>query len=241
MKVTANNWQYETGGAQYQAARPDTKDEEQKNSAEEIKPDLDEPIISSGFAAGKSAESSDSGMKMKSSAPDDSVGQLAALLARSETKIDVQLVNSKAMRALTSLEMSVLNSEGNEKEKIRRMIRRMKKLIKRINKKLRHLSKEEQLETRRKAAEKRENEQEAAKLRQELSRSQKKRRREEKEYAQKEMAEDIKESAREMNFSLSGSTSETQAAPFVPELSSAAGTDITAAVSLEEASFDVTV
>lgn len=95
-----------------------------------------------------------SNFKISTSMPDDSVGQLATELARSETRMDVVQVSSKAMRALANLKMSYVLSEGKEKEKIAQMIRRMERLTKKIHKKMRHLNNEEQLELQRKRAQK---------------------------------------------------------------------------------------
>lgn len=70
--------------------------------------------------ASQKADSSPSSSKVKSSVPDDSVGELAAMLARAETRIDVQQVASKAVRALTNLKMSAAASEGKEAKKLLR-------------------------------------------------------------------------------------------------------------------------
>ena len=81
---------------------------------------------------GQAKESS--GFKMNLSMPDDSTGQLASELARSETKMNVLQVSSKAMRALGTLKIAYALSEGEDKEKIGRMIRRMQKLTRQIQK-----------------------------------------------------------------------------------------------------------
>ena len=144
---------------------------------------------SQGAGAGKD--------RMKSSTPDDSVGQLASELARAETRIDVQLVSSKAMRALANLKMSSMSCDEKDKKKIQQMIRRMEKRMKRIQKKLEHLGKEEQLENQQRKAEKKKEEQKAKEIREELRGRRNKRRREERRYALKELAEDGKNAAQE--------------------------------------------
>ncbi len=237
MKVTASNQQMEAASSWYQTVRPEQTEEKEAQEDRTLQPDMDG--LSRTLPSVSGQESKDSqGMRIKSSAPDDSVGQLAALLARAETKIDVQQVSSKAMRALVNLQMSLSTCEGTEKAKIGRMVRRMKKLIKRIQKKLRHLSKEEQLENQRRLAEKKGNAPEEAKLQDELSVRRKKRRREEKNYAQREIIEDIKEAARETNPSTSGLGA---ASPSAPDLSALADLGGSATADLAGASFDVTV
>lgn len=143
------------------------------------------------------------GFQMKSSSPDNSVGQLAAELARAETKIDVQQVLSKATRALASLKMSAYASQGDDAKKALQMIKRMEKLIKKIQKKLKNLSKEEQLENQQKKAEKQQEAEKAKQIREELRTRRKRRHREEREYALKEMGEDNKNAANEMLTSVS--------------------------------------
>lgn len=154
------------------------------------------------LSSSQASKGKGSDFKLESSEPEDSVGQLAAMLARAETRLDVQQVNGKALRALASLRMASASSEGDEAKKIAQMIRRMEKLLKRINKKLKHLGNEEQLEKRRAQAEKKLEEKKEELLRQELRTKRKKRRRDEREYAQKEMAEDQKTAAGEATQAL---------------------------------------
>lgn len=164
-----------------------------------------------------------SNFKMSVSMPDDSTGQLASELARSETKMDVLQVSSKAMRALGTLKIAYALSEGDEKEKIGRMIRRMQKLTRQIQKKVKNLSKEEQLELQRKRAEKREELEKELEIRKEISKRRKKRRREENRYAAKEMAEDRKEALQETLDAIAGLGSSSSAAAAAEGLVSAAG------------------
>lgn len=138
-----------------------------------------------------------SNFKMSVSMPDDSVGQLATELARSESKMNVLQVSSKAMRALANLKMAYALSEGKDKEKIGQMIRRMQKLTRQIQKKIKNLSKEEQLELRRKHAEKRQEMEKELEIRKEIRSRRKKRRREENNYAAKEVGQDRKEAMQE--------------------------------------------
>ena len=93
-------------------------------------------------ASQKISENTDS-LKISCSIPEDSTGQLAAMLARAETKIAVLDVSSKATRALNSLKMASALAEGDDAKKVAQMIRRMEKLINRIHKKQQHLNKEE--------------------------------------------------------------------------------------------------
>lgn len=204
MKVTARNWRPEPlNSAMYRTVSQENEGGTEEKAAERPAY-MNDWSDSSENNFKKTSEKPGDGVKMKSSAPGDSVGQLASMLARAETRIDVQQVSSKAMRALTSLKMSSVASEGKEKEKIARLIRRMEKLIKRINKKLHHLSKEEQLEAQRKQAEKKANQQKEAELRKELQRKRTKRRRDERNYASKEMTQDQKESSQELMDSQEG-------------------------------------
>ena len=148
-------------------------------------------------ASQKISENTDS-LKISCSIPEDSTGQLAAMLARAETKIAVLDVSSKATRALNSLKMASALAEGDDAKKVAQMIRRMEKLINRIHKKQQHLNKEEMLELQKKAAESRKEMEKASKLDDELRGKRTKRRRDERNYAQKELAEDEKNNAQEM-------------------------------------------
>ena len=63
--------------------------------------------------------------KVSCSLPDDSTGQLAAMLARAETKMDVQQVSSKAVRALSALKMASVFAEGDDAKKAAQRIRQI--------------------------------------------------------------------------------------------------------------------
>ena len=159
-----------------------------------------------GLLGLSSSQGSDTsgGFNMKSSAPEDSVGQLAAMLARAETKFDVQQISGKAMRALVNLKASAATAKGDDAKKLAAQIRRMEKLIKRIEKKLKHLGKEEQLELEQKRALEKEEKQKADLIEDELKTRRKKRHRDEKNYAAKELAEDQKEASNEMLSAVAG-------------------------------------
>jgi len=168
---------------------------------------------------GQAKESSN--FKMSVSVPDDSVGQLATELARSETKMNVLQVSSKAMRALGNLKIAYALSEGEDKEKIGQMIRRMQKLTRQIQKKMKNLNKEEQLGLQRKRAEERQQQEKEMEIRKEISKRKRKRRREENQYASKEVIQDRKEALQETLDSIAGLGSSSAAAE---GLVSAAGT-----------------
>ena len=177
---------------------------------------------------------------MKGSAPKDSVGQLAAELARAETRLDVQQVMSKAMKALANLKMSAYVCEGADAKKARQMIKRMEKLIKRIQKKMKHLNKEEQMTNDQKRAEKQQQEQKAKQIREELRTRRNRRRRDEREYAMKELNEDNKSQSGElMNSVMAGM----HAAAGSPDLSALAGAGVAdlSATPGDMGSIDITV
>lgn len=159
---------------------------------------------------GQAKESSN--FKMSVSVPDDSVGQLATELARSETKMNVLQVSSKAMRALGNLKIAYALSEGEDKEKIGQMIRRMQKLTRQIQKKMKNLNKEEQLGLQRKRAEERQQQEKEMEIRKEISKRKRKRRREENQYASKEVIQDRKEALQETLDSIAGLGSSSAAA-----------------------------
>lgn len=214
MKVTAKNWQQDVSSAMYKTTLRQANAENDKELIPETEdnlltePDVDALSDSLKALSAKSPENSGSDkFKVKSSAPDDSVGELASMLARAETRIDVQQVASKAMRALTNLKMSAASSEGSDAKKIAQMIKRMEKLIKRIQKKLQHLAKEEQLELRQHRAEKEMQTQKAKALQYELASRRKKRRKDEQNYAMKEIAEDRKNATNEVISNMVGSFS----------------------------------
>lgn len=216
MKVTAKGWSADASNYIYAAApspkeAEDTKktvgskiteDNKTKENNKTKDPDTDRLLESLKSLSTSSAKKENSNFKMKSSMPDDSVGQLASMLARAETRIDVQQVSSRAIRALASLKMAQVASEGSDAKKIAQMIKRMEKLIKRIQKKLQHLSKEEQLENQKKRAEKKQEEQLVREIQKELNTRRKKRRRDERNYANKEMAEDAKNSSAELTSNM---------------------------------------
>ena len=152
-----------------------------------------------------------SNFKMSVSMPDDSTGQLATELARSETKMNVLQVSSKAIRALGTLKIAYALSSGEDKEKIGRMIRRLK-----------NLSKEEQLELQRKRAEKRQQQEKELEIRKEITKRKRKRRREENHYASKEVMQDRKEALQETLDSIAGLGSSSAAAAAAEGLVSAA-------------------
>lgn len=183
------------------------------------------------------------GLNISCSIPDDTTGQLAAMLARAETKMDVQQVSSKAVRALSTLKMASVFAEGDDAKKVTQRIRRMEKLINRISKKQQHLNKEEVLEMQRKSAESRKEMKRARELESELSNKRTKRRRDERNYASKELARDEKEASQEMIANMAGAVSSAAASAPGPDLPAmadlgAAAADISVA---EGASLDITV
>ncbi|MCI8443109.1 MAG: hypothetical protein HFG27_11340 [Provencibacterium sp.] len=186
------------------------------------------------------AASSGSG-KVKVSAPDDSVGQLASELANAHSKLDVSTISGKAMRAMASLRMSLAFAEGKEKESIRRMITRMEKLQKRIRAKMKHLNKEEQLERRRIKAEKDQQMEKARSLKDELRSRRSRRRRDEHNYAQRELTEDWKEN-QAGNISASAGTAVSASAAATPVAAAAeiaAPAEVSAAPVADGALLDV--
>ena len=234
MKVTSEYGQQSLRSIGYPSA-PSSKETTDKVSEEPEKetslwtePDMDTLSDSlKSLSANQSDQSGAGNFKVKSSSPDDSVGELASMLARAETRMDVQQVASKAMRALANLKMSAVASEGKDAKKIAQMIKRMEKLIKRIQKKLQHLSKEEQLELREKKLEKEQQAEKAEEGREQLKARRKRRKKDEQEYARKEMGEDAKNAISEMVSGLTDAISSssstvspgTSPAP-VPDISS---------------------
>ncbi len=172
-----------------------------------------------------SSQESKGNFKMKSTGGEESVGQLAAMLSRAETRMDVQQVSSRAMRALTSLKMNYAVSSGDEAKKLAQQIRRMEKLIKRVQKKLRQLGKEEQLERQKKRAREKLQEQKEKEIKEELKSRRKKRRREERQYAMKEMARDGQSSAKETAESIAASMG--AAGEVLPSGAEALGSSVT--------------
>ena len=215
-------------------APPVSSADKGKNSGEKDKEmDLLVSSLKQMAQQASAPKSSGSNGKVKSSMPEDSVGQLASLLAKAETKADVLPVSSKATRALSNLRIAAAFSEGKDKQKIQQMIRRMEKLIKRINKKMRHLNQEQQMEMRKKAAEHKMEMDEAKEIGEELRRRRTKRRREEQKYAKEELNEDQKEAMKEMFEGMPGMASSP-----VPQGGSSAGAGMDAAGDAVSASMD---
>ena len=212
------------------------EDDNKKNPADAMK------------ANGQMADGTGGGFNISCSVPDDSTGQLAAMLARAETKMDVQQVSSKAIRALSALKMSSVFAEGDDAKKVSQRIRRMEKLINRISKKQQQLNKEEVLELQRKSAEKLKEMKRAQELKKELDNKRTKRRRDERNYAAKEIAQDEKEAAQEMYANMTGASASCAS---VPASVSAPSSDLPAMADLgavaadlsaaEGASLDITV
>ncbi len=197
VEETAGNAKAAAGGAEETAGKVFG---EQEGKGQEA----DTDVLTKHLEAFSRETSGDTGggMKMKASTPDDSVGSLAAMLARAETKLDVQQVSSKAMRALINMKAAAPYCEEGDKRKVQRMIKRMEKLLKQINKKLKALGKEEELQRRKEKAAKKQDEVKEKQLENELLTRRKKRRKEERSYAMRELAEDNKEAANEMTQAL---------------------------------------
>lgn len=211
MKVAASNWQANavsrqaspTAGSPMSGKNSKTRtgaasdprdidtDILETSAASLLKTGRDSKSLSASGSAAREADS-DAPFKVKSSGPENSVGQLASMLASAETVMDVQLVLSKAMRALAELKMAAISCDGKEAKKYAQQIKRMEKLIKRIQKKIKHLSKEQSMEERAKKAAKKAQLEKEKQIRQELKARRRKRRREEREYALKEQATDGK-------------------------------------------------
>lgn len=215
MKITARNQQQDL----YRSAHG-TRQKEQNA----------DPLIA--FSAQNSRDTPEGGGKIKASVPDDNIGQLASELANGRTKFDVIQVSSKAMRAMANLRMAGALCEGEDKEKVNQLIRRMNRLLKRIRTKIRNLDKEEQLQKRQEKAEKRKEEQKARTLGNELRSKRNKRRREEWDYAQKELAEGKNSSG---NASPAATPAVSDAAP------ASAPVSLDMAAAAESVSVDITV
>ena len=219
MKVTAGSWQQGISGSLYRTAQQE-REKEAEAGVEMQKAAAQNGLSKAG--SGQAAGSPSSG-KVRASLPDDSVGELAALLARAETKLDVHQVSSKVMRGLANLRMSAALCEGKDKEKANKMIRRMEKLLKRVYKKLKQLGKEEQLEQQREKAEKKMEDQKAEELRDELKCRRNKRRREEREYAMKENAEDHKAAAADGSLLPGGDAGSVPSSSELPAMAGSGG------------------
>lgn len=266
MKVTANNWQMAQRTYRLLASQEQVKDQEQLTDQEqkelptatETRPgttvtgiqkqdkdqtsDLD--LLVKSFDAQSAAGSAGSG-KVKPSSGSTSgsgIGELAAQLAQAQTKLDVQQIAGKAMRALVNLQMAAAMSEGTDKKKAQQQVARMKKLIKRINKKMQHLAKEEQMELKIKKAEKKQELKKAEELQKELKKHRTKRRRDERNYASKELSKDRQEATNEMVNSLGGAASSDPTAA-TGSLDAAAGVPAMSGdmMSLEPVSIDISV
>jgi len=207
MKVTAGNWQPDS--AAYHSSRTSQNRKAETDTSYGPQNAVDADILETSPASTAKEAEPDSDFKMKSSGPKNSVGELAAMLARAETLMDVQQVYSKAMRALTDLRMGAIASEGKDAKKYAQQIKRMEKLIKRIQKKLKHLSKEQSMELQAERAAKKAELEKEKQIRQELEARRKKRHRDEKEYALKQLAEDGKTSVNETVSSMLSSVSPT--------------------------------
>lgn len=194
MMIRAAAWQQGAADSLYRNGQQTGEDQIQEKDEKKMQ-GSQEPFSA---VPGRSVSSSGNGTnKIKASVPDDNVAQLASELANCQTKLDVQQVSGKAMRALAGLRMSGALSEGKDKEKIAQMIRRMQKLIKRIRIKMKGLTKEEELEKRRKRAEEEQKEREAREIKDELRNRKNKRQRDERDYAMKEAARGGQEAAAE--------------------------------------------
>lgn len=228
MNITEKNWQLTGGNTVYPPVRSGN------NSAKPASVSGENSTRVSEKAPEKSG-SPDS--RLKSSTPDDSVGQLAAELSHAETKMDVLQVLSKATRALANLKMSAYTCDKKDAKKVAQMIRRMEKLIKRIQKKVKQLSKEEQLEIQQNKAEKQKKLEMAKQIREELRSRRNRRRREERNYAQKELAADAKDS---LNETLSSVTASSMYNPQTALYGADGNIDLSA-ISADGLSVDITV
>ena len=237
MKVTSNNWQTNTETVRSFLNR---KEDSEKAAEESMLPDTDILDHTAEALDSLKSEGNDSDYRMKGSAPKDSVGQLAAELARAETRLDVQQVMSKAMKALANLKMSAYVCEGADAKKARQMIKRMEKLIKRIQKKMKHLNKEEQMTNDQKRAEKQQQEQKAKQIREELRTRRNRRRRDEREYAMKELNEDNKSQSGELMNSVMAGMHAAAGSTDLSALAGAGGADLSAAPG-DMGSIDITV
>ncbi len=217
MNVTGNIWMPDITGAPYRAASKEQAAavQEQKTDRNPAAYAVQEQKSSVQDKLEQMKEQSKSGsFKMKSSIPDDSVGQLASMLARAETKLDLIEVSAKATRALLNLKAAAISCDEKDRKKVTQRIRRMEKLIKRITKKQRLLTKEEALERQRAQAQKRKEAQKEQEIAGELRKMRNKRRREERKYAQEEISEDRKEAMQETMSSIAGfSSSSSPSAP----------------------------
>lgn len=230
MKVFASNWQSSAVNP-YQTSRTASSKEKEgtglagRQSAED-RFSLESSVVPEPNSRSSASDRSGSDFKMKASGPDNSVGELASMLARAETVMDVQQVLGKSMRALAQLKMCALCSDDKEAKKYAQQIKRMEKLIKRIQKKLKQLGKEQRIEEQRKQAEKKAQAEKEKQLREELRSRRRKRRRDELRYALKEISEDQKMETGELVSSVTGSMMNSSPS----DLSSLVGTEGAAAL-----------
>ncbi len=211
------------------------------NDTEDEEKNLEDVVSASSEQ--ESDSTSAGSFKVSCSIPDDSTGQLASMLARAETTLDVQQVSSKALRAMNALKMASVFAEGDDAKKVTQRIRRMKKLISRISKKQQQLNKEETLELQRKSAERRKQMEQAQDLKKELDNKRNKRRRDERNYAAKENAQDNKEALQDMYANMANASSAAPVSASVPDLSAITDLGVSTAdlSAAEGVSLDITV
>ena len=174
-------------------------DEQRKNLLSQLK-EQEEAREKSQAQMMQAAMGKSSGGKVSvSTSSQNSVGELATMLANAQSTMDVQRVISKGMMALAGLKMAQPLAEGKQKNKITAQIRRIEKLLKRSRNKIRHLNKEAELERKQKKAE-----QKAHAQREELKSRRNKRRRDETRYAQKEVSKDAQERQEAMLEGMAG-------------------------------------
>lgn len=179
-------------------------DEQQKNLLSQLK-EQEEAREKAQAQMMQAAMGKSSGGKVSvSTSSQNSVGELATMLANAQSTMDVQRVISKGMMALAGLKMAQPLAEGKQKNKITAQIRRIEKLLKRSRNKIRHLNKEAELERKQKKAEKAQEEQKAHAQREELKSRRNKRRRDETRYAQKEVSKDAQERQEAMLEGMAG-------------------------------------
>ena len=179
-------------------------DEQRKNLLSQLK-EQEEAREKSQAQMMQAAMGKSSGGKVSvSTSSQNSVGELATMLANAQSTMDVQRVISKGMMALAGLKMAQPLAEGKQKNKITAQIRRIEKLLKRSRNKIRHLNKEADLERKQKKAEKAQEEQKAHAQREELKSRRNKRRRDETRYAQKEVSKDAQERQEAMLEGMAG-------------------------------------
>ena len=179
-------------------------DEQRKNLLSQLK-EQEEAREKSQTQMMQAVMGKSSGGKVSvSTSSQNSVGELATMLANAQSTMDVQRVISKGMMALAGLKMAQPLAEGKQKNKITAQIRRIEKLLKRSRNQIRHLNKEAELERKQKKAEKAQEEQKAHAQREELKSRRNKRRRDETRYAQKEVSKDAQERQEAMLEGMAG-------------------------------------